>query len=92
MGSMNSVRRISQDERQSFSAYNRESMPAAQQLLRFLRKLGYRTERQKGSHMILTHPTRRMLVVPFHRGDIPRGLFLRILKDAKATEAEFRGS
>jgi len=67
-------------------------MPTAQQLLRFLRKLGYRTERQTGSHIILKHPTRRMLVVPFHRGDIPRGLFLRILKDAGATEAEFRES
>ena len=44
-------------------------MPTAQQLLRFLRKLGYRTERQTGPHMILKHPTRRMLVVPFHRGE-----------------------
>ena len=78
------------DEQQSVFAYNCESMPTAQQLLRFLRKLGYRTERQKGSHLILKHPARRMLVVPFHRGDIPRGLFLRILKDAGATEAEFR--
>lgn len=67
-------------------------MPTAQQLLRFLHKLGYRKERQTGSHIILKHPTRRMLVVPFHRGDIPRGLFLRILKDAGSTEAEFRDS
>ena len=27
-----------------------------------------------------------------HRGDIPRGLLLRILEDAGATEAEFRDS
>jgi predicted RNA binding protein YcfA (HicA-like mRNA interferase family) len=57
--------------------------------LRFLRKRGYREKRQTGSHLILTHPTRRMLVVPFHRGDIPRGLLLQILKDAGFTEKDF---
>jgi predicted RNA binding protein YcfA (HicA-like mRNA interferase family) len=30
-----------------------------------------------------------MLVVPFHRGDIPRGLLLQILKDAGFTEKDF---
>ena len=30
-----------------------------------------------------------MLVVPVHKGDIPRGLFLRILKDAGFSEDEF---
>jgi predicted RNA binding protein YcfA (HicA-like mRNA interferase family) len=64
-------------------------MPKAKELLGYLRKQGYREKRQTGSHIILTHPTRRMLVVPFHRGDIPRGLFLRILKDAGFTERDF---
>jgi predicted RNA binding protein YcfA (HicA-like mRNA interferase family) len=64
-------------------------MPTAQELLRFLHKQGYREKRQTGSHIILVHPTRRMLVVPVHRGDIPRGLFLRILKDAGLSESEF---
>lgn len=59
------------------------------ELLRFLRRHGYEEKRQTGSHLILTHPTRRMLVVPFHRGDIPRGLFLRILKDGGFTEQDF---
>ena len=57
--------------------------------MRFLRRQGYREVRQTGSHRILTHPTRRMLVVPIHRGDIPRGLFLRILKDAGFSEEDF---
>jgi predicted RNA binding protein YcfA (HicA-like mRNA interferase family) len=64
-------------------------MPTAQELLRFLRKQGFREKRHTGSHLILVHPTRRMLVVPVHKGDIPRGLFLRILKDGGFSESEF---
>jgi len=32
-----------------------------------------------------------MLSVPIHSGDIPRGLFLRILKDAGFSEQDFFG-
>jgi predicted RNA binding protein YcfA (HicA-like mRNA interferase family) len=64
-------------------------MPTAKQLLRFLRKQGYVEERQTGSHLILEHPSRRMLVIPVHKGDLPRGLFLRILKDAGFSEKDF---
>jgi len=64
-------------------------MPTSNQLFRFLRKQGYLQERQKGSHLILHHPSRRMLVVPVHKGDLPRGLFLRILRDAGFTEDDF---
>jgi predicted RNA binding protein YcfA (HicA-like mRNA interferase family) len=64
-------------------------MPTAKQLLRFLHKQGYVQERQKGSHLILEHPSRRLLVVPVHRGDLPRALFLRILKDAGFSEEDF---
>jgi predicted RNA binding protein YcfA (HicA-like mRNA interferase family) len=64
-------------------------MPKATELLRFLRKQGYEAIRQKGSHRIFTHPSRPMLVVPIHTGDVPRGLFLRILKDAGFSEEDF---
>jgi predicted RNA binding protein YcfA (HicA-like mRNA interferase family) len=67
-------------------------MPTAKELRRFLRKHGYEEKRQKGSHRILTHPDRSMLSVPIHSGDIPRGLFLRILRDAGFTESDFLGS
>ena len=66
-------------------------MPTARELLRFLRKHGYEETRQKGSHRILTHPVRPMLVVPIHSGDLPRGLFLRTLKDAGLSEEDFFG-
>jgi predicted RNA binding protein YcfA (HicA-like mRNA interferase family) len=64
-------------------------MPTAKELMRFLYRQGYREARQTGSHLILTHPTRRMLVVPIHKGDVPRGLFLRVLKDAGFREKDF---
>lgn len=64
-------------------------MPTAKQFLRFLRKHGYAEQRQSGSHLILKHRSRRMLVVPAHKGDLPRGLLLRLLKDAGFSEEEF---
>jgi predicted RNA binding protein YcfA (HicA-like mRNA interferase family) len=66
-------------------------MARVKELLRFLRKHGYEEARQKGSHRILTHPVRRMLSVPIHTGDVPRGLLLRILKDAGFSEEDFFG-
>jgi predicted RNA binding protein YcfA (HicA-like mRNA interferase family) len=65
-------------------------MPKAAELLRFLQQQGYRKVRQTGSHLILEHSERPMLVVPVHRGDLPKGLFLKILKDAGFTLSEFR--
>jgi len=67
-------------------------MPKVKELLRFLRKHGYQETRQKGPHRVLKHPQRRMLSVPIHSGDIPRGLFLRILKDAGFSEQDFLGN
>jgi predicted RNA binding protein YcfA (HicA-like mRNA interferase family) len=66
-------------------------MPKVAELLRFLQRQGYRRTRQTGSHLILEHSERSTLVVPVHRGDLPKGLFLRILKDARFTLEEFRG-
>ena len=63
-------------------------MPSARELLP-LRK-GYRIDRQTGSHTILEHPSRRTLAIPAHRGDLPKGLFLRILKDSEFSLEEFR--
>ena len=65
--------------------------PTAKDLLRFPKKQGYEEVRQKGSHRILSHSACRMLSVPIHPGDLPRGLFLRILKDAGFSEEDFFG-
>lgn len=65
-------------------------MPSARELVRFLLHHGYRKARQTGSHLILEHPARPLLVVPIHTGDLPTGLFRRILKDAGFSLEEFR--
>lgn len=66
-------------------------MPNARELLSFLQRKGYTEARQTGSHLILKHPQKKTLVIPVHRGkDLPKGLFLRILKDAGFTLEEFR--
>ncbi|MHB8526396.1 MAG: type II toxin-antitoxin system HicA family toxin [Candidatus Acidiferrales bacterium] len=67
-------------------------MPNVRELLRFLEGHGYRRTRQTGSHLILDHPERKTLVIPVHHGDLPKGLFLRILKDAGFRQEDFRGS
>ncbi|HKV24634.1 MAG TPA: type II toxin-antitoxin system HicA family toxin [Candidatus Acidoferrum sp.] len=66
-------------------------MPTARDLVRFLCAMGYSETRQTGSHLILKHPDRKTLVIPVHRGkDLPKGLFLRILKDSGFTLEEYR--
>ena len=64
-------------------------MPTAKELLRFLTSQGYRRVRQTGSHLILSHPDRALLVVHMHVHDLPKGLFLKILKDAGFTRKDF---
>lgn len=66
-------------------------MPNAREIVGFLCANGYAEARQAGSHLILKHPERKTLTVPVHRGkDLPKGLFLRILKDAGFTLEQFR--
>ena len=65
-------------------------MTTVRKLVRFLLRNGYRIDRQTGSHIILEHSERKLLVIPMHRGELPKGLFLRILKDAGFTLEEFR--
>ncbi len=65
-------------------------MVSARDLIRFLLRQGYRKARQTGSHVILEHPIRKTLVIPVHAGDLPKGLFLRVLKDGGFTLEDFR--
>lgn len=66
-------------------------MASVREVVSFLIGKGYSESRQTGSHLILKHPERKTVVVPIHRGrDLPKGLFLRILKDAGFTLEEFR--
>jgi predicted RNA binding protein YcfA (HicA-like mRNA interferase family) len=66
-------------------------MAIAKELLRFLIGKGYKQVRQTGSHLILSHASRALLVVPMHARDLPKGLFLKILKDAGFSREDFYG-
>lgn len=63
----------------------------AAELVKFLKAHGYQEDRQRGSHLILWHPTfRRSIAVPIHTGyDLGRGLTLQILKQAGFAADDF---
>lgn len=55
----------------------------AKRVLHALEALGFRTVRQKGSHVFLRHPDGRATVVPVHPGEeVGRGLLRKIIRDA----------
>lgn len=62
---------------------------SGRELVRALGKLGYRLDRQRGSHMILRHerPPHRRLVVPDH-DPIARGTLRAIIREAGLTVEE----
>ncbi|MBI5245489.1 MAG: type II toxin-antitoxin system HicA family toxin [Elusimicrobia bacterium] len=65
-------------------------MATAREVVHFLKRKGFVEKRQSGSHLVLQHPkTRLRTVVPIHPGDLPTGLFHRILKDAGFDLADF---
>jgi len=56
---------------------------APQKAVRLLERKGFVLDRMKGSHRIYYHPeTKKRVVVPFHRKDLPQGTLLEILKEA----------
>lgn len=53
------------------------------EIIRILSKHGFILDRTKGSHHIYIHPeTRKRVVVPFHKKDLPKGTLVSILKQA----------
>jgi len=62
-----------------------------QQIIKILEKKGFVLDRSKGSHRIYFHPeTRRRVVVPFHRKDLPQGTLREILKQAGVERQEIQ--
>jgi predicted RNA binding protein YcfA (HicA-like mRNA interferase family) len=59
-------------------------------MIAFLKSLGFKQSRQKGSHKFFRHPDGRTATVPFHKGeDLGRGLTEKILKDVEVTRDVF---
>ena len=60
------------------------------ELIKKFEKMGYIVDRQKGSHVILYHPTQyKRLTIPLHVKDMPKGTLLSIIKQAGLTKEEF---
>ena len=59
-------------------------------LIKKFAKAGYVVDRQKGSHVILYHPTQsKRLTIPQHIRELPKGTLLSIIKQAGLTRNEF---
>ena len=61
----------------------------AQRAIRAFHRLGYETRRTQGSHHILKHPTRGMIVIPFHRGAVKVGILLDAIDKAGISVEQF---
>jgi predicted RNA binding protein YcfA (HicA-like mRNA interferase family) len=63
----------------------------AKEIVRALKKNGFVEDRQKGSHLVLTHPeTKARAVVPVHSGrDVKKSLVRMIINDARLSVEDF---
>ncbi|MEM3565241.1 MAG: type II toxin-antitoxin system HicA family toxin [Candidatus Jordarchaeaceae archaeon] len=60
-------------------------------IIKILEKRGFVLDRVKGSHHIYYHPeTRKRVVVPLHKKDLPKGTLIEILKQAGISREELR--
>lgn len=59
-------------------------------LIKALRRIGFQSVRQKGSHLIMKHPDGRSTVIPVHPGEkLGRGLLMEIISDVRMNKKEF---
>jgi len=63
----------------------------AREVIKILEKAGFRTWRQKGSHLTMYRPgDRRALTIPMHfTKTVPKGTLRAIIKEAGLTVEEF---
>ena len=65
-------------------------IPKAKDLVKILKKMGFKEMRQKGSHLFFQHSDGRTTLVPIHSGeDIGRGLLRQILREIDVSPDEF---
>ena len=63
----------------------------SQKVIKALEKRGFVLDRTKGSHYIYYNSeTKRRVVVPVHKKDLPKGTLLEILKEAGLTREELK--
>jgi len=55
----------------------------SQKVIKILERKGFVLDRAKGSHRIYYHSgSKRRVVIPYHRKDLPKGTLIEILKQA----------
>jgi predicted RNA binding protein YcfA (HicA-like mRNA interferase family) len=61
----------------------------SQKIIKILESKGFVLDRVKGSHHIYYNPeTKRRVVIPLHKNDLPKGTLLEILKQAGISKDE----
>ena len=61
------------------------------EVIKILEKVGFKTVRQKWSHVFLKHQDNRTTIIPVHKGkNIDRSLLRKILRDTKISPDEFK--
>ena len=63
---------------------------SAKQLIKILKDLEFAETRQKGSHKFFKHGDGRVTSVPFHSGDLGKGLLRKVLNQIKISPEELR--
>lgn len=62
----------------------------SKKMVAILRRLGFKLDRQRGSHAHYKHPDGRCVVVPMHAGeDLGKGLIREILKSIELSIDEY---
>ena len=62
----------------------------ARELIRALERAGFEFRRQRGSHCIYRHAgTGKLVSVPVHSGDVPKGTLRQILRTADISPERF---
>ena len=63
----------------------------SQKVIRILERKGFILDRTKGSHCIYYHSeSKRRMVIPFHKKDLPKGTLIEILKQAGFSKEELK--
>ncbi|MGK7883363.1 MAG: type II toxin-antitoxin system HicA family toxin [Crocosphaera sp.] len=58
---------------------DRLSSITSKKALKKLKKAGFSKHHQRGSHLVLKHSDGRMVVLPIHSNDIPKGTLYNII-------------
>jgi predicted RNA binding protein YcfA (HicA-like mRNA interferase family) len=62
---------------------------SAKDVIKILRKLGFKVHRQTGSHIHLWNDERKLLVTVPNHPELAKGTLISIMKQAKVSRVEF---